>query len=295
MTTTKPTPILISGLPGKMATLVAQALIRDNRYLVVPHALVGLETTDPEIFLELHDKLGPMTRIPFETVYAPGRPNYLQELKSRYPGLIIVDYSVPSAVNTNAELFCDAGIPFVMGTTGGDRKALQRTVERSGVPAVISPNMSPAIVLLLSMFEYAAMTFPDALKDFSLEIIESHQAGKKDKSGTAKKIGELFGQLGVDYRGEDSINAIRNRMAQLAMCIPPEYLDGHGWHTYRLISPDGSVMLEFRHNVNGRQTYVDGTVLALVFLMEKVREACLGVFTNEPTDTYFTMIDVLKG
>ncbi|NTW75414.1 MAG: dihydrodipicolinate reductase [Candidatus Moranbacteria bacterium] len=291
MTTTKPTPILISGLPGKMAKLLTQALFNDGRYLIVPHALVGPDTTEPSIKVEIPG--GPTAD--FETIRSTDREAILRKLKKRYDELIIVDFSVPAAVNENAKLFCEVGIPFVMGTTGGDRIVLRRTVEMFDIPAVISPNMSPAIVLLLAMLEQTAFTFPDALKDFSLEIIESHQAGKKDKSGTAKKMGEYFEQLGVDYRGEESITPIRNHMAQLAMCIPPEYLDGHGWHTYRLISPDGSVMLEFRHNVNGRQTYVDGTVRAIVFLMEKIEEKRLNDIADEPSDAYFTMIDVMKG
>ncbi|NTW14807.1 MAG: dihydrodipicolinate reductase [Candidatus Moranbacteria bacterium] len=283
--------ILISGLPGEMATQVTQALLNDDRYAVIRYALVGPDTTTKTVSVRSSaDK-----KTVFKTIGPDGREAKLRELKKRYDELIIVDYSVPSAVNENAELFCKVGIPFVMGTTGGDREALERTVRQSGVPAVISPNMSPAIVLLLSMFEHAATTYPDTLKGFSLEIVESHQAGKKDKSGTAQKVGELLGRLGVNYRGEDSIKAIRNRMAQLAMGILPKYLDGHGWHTYRLVSPDGSVTLEFTHNVNGRQTYVDGTIPCIDFLMKKIEETQYNDFTNEPPDTYFTVIDVMKG
>ncbi|KAG2390571.1 4-hydroxy-tetrahydrodipicolinate reductase [Vigna angularis] len=41
----------------------------------------------------------------------------------------------------NAELYCKAGVPFVMGTTGGDRDLLHKTVEDSKNHAVISPQM----------------------------------------------------------------------------------------------------------------------------------------------------------
>lgn len=282
-------PVLISGLPGKMATLVTLALLEDDRFFVVPYTLVGPETSD----IILHVS-GPAGNVSFQTIrISRQREASLVALKIAFPDLIIVDFTEPLSVNVNAELFCKVGIPFVMGTTGGDRKALLRAVKESGVPAVVSPNMSPAIVLFLAMIEYAAATYPGALKDFSIEIVESHQAGKKDKSGTANKVGELFKELGVDYRGEDSIRAIRDKKDQLALGVPAEYLDGHGWHRYRLVSPDERVELGFSHNVNGRQTYVDGTKRCLLFIAQKVREIAINPLIGQKGVCY-SMINVLK-
>ena len=45
----------------------------------------------------------------------------------------------------NAELYCRVGVPFVMGTTGGDRDLLHKTVEDSKVYAVISPQMGKQV------------------------------------------------------------------------------------------------------------------------------------------------------
>lgn len=41
----------------------------------------------------------------------------------------------------NARFYGASGVPFVMGTTGGDREALMRDVEAAGVSAVIAPQM----------------------------------------------------------------------------------------------------------------------------------------------------------
>lgn len=49
----------------------------------------------------------------------------------------------------NAALYCKVGVPFVMGTTGGDRELLYKTVADSKVFAVISPQMGKQVLKLL--------------------------------------------------------------------------------------------------------------------------------------------------
>lgn len=45
----------------------------------------------------------------------------------------------------NAELYSKVGVPFVMGTTGGDRNKLYETVEEAKIYAVISPQMGKQV------------------------------------------------------------------------------------------------------------------------------------------------------
>jgi hypothetical protein len=45
----------------------------------------------------------------------------------------------------NAELYSKVGVPFVIGTTGGDRDLLYKTVEDSKNYAVISPQMGKQV------------------------------------------------------------------------------------------------------------------------------------------------------
>ena len=44
-----------------------------------------------------------------------------------------------------ADWYCSRGVPFVMGTTGGDRVRLLADVERAGVYAVIAPQMGKQV------------------------------------------------------------------------------------------------------------------------------------------------------
>lgn len=45
------------------------------------------------------------------------------EMRRRCAGgkIVVVDYTTPSAVNSNADFYAKHGLNFVMGTTGGDR------------------------------------------------------------------------------------------------------------------------------------------------------------------------------
>ncbi|MFW6237377.1 MAG: dihydrodipicolinate reductase C-terminal domain-containing protein, partial [Desulfosudaceae bacterium] len=193
----------------------------------------------------------------------------------------------PSAVNDNARFYCRHEIPFVMGTTGGDREGLVKTVNDSTVSAVIAPNMAKQIVGFQAMMAYAAENFPDMFKGYSLTIVESHQNGKADTSGTAKAMVKYFQALGVDFAEQDIIKIRDPRVQENEYGVPGEYLTGHGWHTYTLLSPDRTVKFEFTHNVNGRDIYAGGTIDAVLFLDRRLREGIRG--------RVFSMIDVLKG
>lgn len=54
---------------------------------------------------------------------AKGCENAVSELRRRCAGgrIVVVDYTHPDAVNSNAEFYAKKGLNFVMGTTGGDR------------------------------------------------------------------------------------------------------------------------------------------------------------------------------
>lgn len=194
---------------------------------------------------------------------------------------IVVDYTIPDGALGNIRVYCDAGIPFVMGTTGFDREEARRLVEAAGLGAVLSPNMAPPIILLQSALGHLAREFPGALAGWKLTIRESHQAGKKDVSGTARAFLPMLEALG-STAGEPPIEAIRDQTTQEKLRVPGEHLGGHGWHWYELVSPDGSGAVDFSHRVNGRGIYATGTLLAVEFLERILHEKCeKGLFPME--------------
>ena len=270
--------VMINGLPGNVAKIMTAAALNDDRFNVVPFSLTGQE---------IAENTTQMDNITFELVKPDTRDEKIKEIKLQFTSFIAIDYTHPTAVNSNAQFYTKNKIPFVMGTTGGDREQLEKVVKDASTPAVIAPNMAKQIVGFQAMMKYAADTFPDLFKDYTLEIVESHQNGKADTSGTAKAMVGYFNKLGPDFNVND-IQMIRDpKIQEQKLKIPKEYLTGHGWHTYTLKSKDGSVLFEFKHNINGRDIYVSGTFDAVMFLVKKLEKS------DSPKKLY-TMIDVLN-
>jgi len=274
----EPIKVMVNGLPGNMATKAAEHIQRDSAMKLIPYALTGPEIAASEA------QIGTET---VSLIPRDRRQGAIDALKRSEGAFFSVDYTHPNAVNDNASFYCDHGIPFVMGTTGGDRTRLVETVKASDIAAVIAPNMAKQIVAFQAMMEYASGTFPQVFKGYHLEIKESHQAGKADTSGTAKAMISYFNQLGIPFTKDDIVMERDPKVQRTQWGIPETYLKGHGWHTYTLRSEDGTVFFEFTHNVNGRDIYAAGTLDAIRFLSGKVAQGAKG--------QAFTMIDVLKG
>ena len=271
--------IMINGLPGNVAKKMTRFAISDERFNVIPFSLTGQD---------IEEKTVTIGKVVFELVKPDSRDQKTAHIRSRFPVLIGIDYTHPSAVNSNAFFYVQNQIPFVMGTTGGDRKQLEEVVKNASTPAVIAPNMAKQIVGFQAMMAYAADTFPGLFKGYTLQVIESHQKGKADTSGTAKAMVGYFNKLGVDF-DVDHIQMVRDpEIQEKEWGIPREHLGGHGWHTYTLKAADGSALFEFKHNINGRDIYVSGTFDAVVFLKNKIDNP-------DKSKKLYTMIDVLNG
>ncbi|XP_061349894.1 4-hydroxy-tetrahydrodipicolinate reductase 2, chloroplastic-like [Gastrolobium bilobum] len=269
-------PIMVNACTGKMGKAVINAAEAAGLH-VVPVSF-GCEEESGKTFQVCGKEF---------LVDGPSdRESVLLTVLDKYPNLIVVDYTVPTAVNGNAELYCKVGVPFVMGTTGGDRDLLYKTVEDSKIYAVISPQMGKQVVAFLAAMEIMAEQFPGAFSGYSLQVLESHQASKADASGTAKAVISCFNKLGVSFN-MDQIQLIRDPKEQLEMVgVPEEHLLGHAFHMYHLTSPDDTVSFEFQHNVCGRSIYAEGTVDAVIFLAKQIE--------TKDHKRIYNMIDVLR-
>jgi len=272
-----PIGLMVNGLPGNMAANVARHALKDDRFRLVPFSLTGPDIAPSELAVAAETlRLIPPDR----------RESVISDIITTHGPFISVDYTHPSAVNANGRFYCRHRLPFVMGTTGGDRRLLEETVCAASLAAVIAPNMAKQIVGFQAMMETAAANFPDLFKGYRLEVRESHQQGKADTSGTARAMIGYFNRLGVPF-AESDIRMVRDPEAQSRLGVPEAFLKGHAWHTYTLVSQDETVRFEFVHNVNGRDIYARGTLDAAAFLSAKLK-------TGAPGRVY-TMIDVLKG
>ncbi len=272
--------IMVNGLPGNVAKIMAKFGINDDRFNIVPYSLTGQDIVETNCTVNCKDG-----EVDFKLVKPDTRDNVIKEIKKQFPSFISIDYTHPTAVNANALFYTQNKLAFVMGTTGGDRNALERVVKKASTPAVIAPNMAKQIVGFQAMMEYGAKTFPGLFKGYTLKVTESHQNGKADTSGTARAIVSNFNEMGMEFDVDD-IKMVRDPDIQLnEWNIPKEHLTGHGWHTYTMTAPDGSALFEFKHNINGRDIYAAGTFDAVIFLSGKL--------DSSMDQKLYTMIDVL--
>jgi 4-hydroxy-tetrahydrodipicolinate reductase len=270
--------VMVNGLPGNMAAGVAVHVLADERFELVPFSLTG-----PDIDLSTCT----VGDVDVNLIHPEGRDKTMKKVMADESPFITVDYTHPTAVNANADFYVALGLPFVMGTTGGERSNLMETVSSSGLPAVIAPNMGKQIVGLQAMLSYGAENFPGLFNGYTLEVKESHQKGKADTSGTAKAMVGYFNAMGTSF-SEEEIEMERDPENQKDHWhVPEAYLSGHAWHTYTLRSEDDTVLFSFTHNVNGREVYMKGTLDAVAFLAKKISD---GVEAR-----VYSMMDVLKG
>ncbi|KAF5950505.1 hypothetical protein HYC85_012498 [Camellia sinensis] len=247
--------ILVNGCTGKMGNAVIEAVASKGIHLV-------------PISFSRSNESGKIVQAGGKEIqlYGPSeRESILTSAFEEYPNLMVVDYTVPASVNDNAELYCRVGVPFVMGTTCGDRERLYKTVEDSKVYAVISPQMGK-------------------------QAMESYQASKLDTSGTAKAIVGSFKKLGVSFE-LDKIQRIRNPKQQMEIVgVPEEHLSHHAFHLSHLTSPYQTVSLEFQHNVCGSSMSAEGTVDAIIFLSRKVQsKAEKRIYNMTDSSSFFSV------
>lgn len=269
---------MLNGLPGNVSSVIATGIAQNKDFRLLPWSFTGPEITA---------KTCQIADVTVNLVLPRDKDAALANIKAEYGPFLTVDYTHPSAVNANAEYYCQNGLPFAMGTTGGDRAKLIATVEASDICAVIAPNMAKQIVALQAMFDYAAQNFPGVFSEYDLTVRESHQQGKADTSGTARAIVGLLNKLGLGYNVEQ-IEMERDPAKQKAEWgVPEEFLGGHAWHTYTITAKDGNSLFEFKHNINGRSIYIEGTLDALRFLNKKAAAGEKG--------RVYSMIDVMRG
>ncbi len=267
--------VMVNGIPGNMGRIVAETCVARGLELV-PFSLTGEQIVENE-----SEVAGKKVRL----LKPSNREAEIEKVLEAYPGLIAVDFTHPTAVNENAEFYVAHKIPFVMGTTGGDREALKKLVREANHPSVIAPNMAKQIVAFQAMIEWLSETFPTAFDGYRLSIVESHQKTKADTSGTAKAVAKSFEKMGLAFDESQIVKVRNDKDSMEKMHVPEEYLSGHAFHTYSLDSADGTVHFEFRHNVCGRKIYAEGSVDAVNFLAGEISKG-----NGRP----FDMMDVLR-
>ena len=159
---------------------------------------------------------------------------------------VMVDFTVPDAVEAGVRTALDSGCHVVCGTTGLSRdkaEALGRVAEEKGVGFLLAPNFAVGVILMQRFAREAVQWFP------SVEIIELHHEKKVDApSGTAIATArELEGARGGGA-SKIPIHSVR--------------LPGLLAHQEVLFGGPGQV-LTIRQDTLDRQAFMPGVLLAI--------------------------------
>jgi 4-hydroxy-tetrahydrodipicolinate reductase len=208
--------ILIVGVSGSMGRLVAERILASDKCDLMSFGVVAPDERSEWVTVG-NTKL---RCIPINEVNAD---------IFRREQFIIIDFTHKDVIGTNWEKYYKKwSCPLIVGTIGVKKADFIGNT----APVIIgSPNLCPQIVEVLRTFSSLE---EGSLKDIQFEITESHQASKKEVSGTAVRMQELFRNAGAIEKSP--IHVIRRTDEQLKIGVPQKYLNGHGWHKYSFSS-----------------------------------------------------------
>ena len=183
---------------------------------------------------------------------------------------IVIDFTLPEALEANLALCVQQKKPVVIGTTGLNQQqkdALQRASKH--IPIVFAANYSIGVNLLLNLARQTARVMGDTA---DIEIIEGHHRFKKDApSGTAVAIGEVIAdELGRDlstcavYGREGDTGERDHKTIGFATVRAGDIV---GEHT--ALFADIGERIELTHKASSRLTFANGAVKAAVWLKNK--------------------------
>ena len=161
-------------------------------------------------------------------------------------GDILVDFSVPSALQASLDRAVSSAVPILIGTTGLDADADTQIAEAAKSVAVLrAANTSLGIALLAEFVERAARALGP---DWDIQISETHHRNKVDApSGTALMLGRIAENAGrsVGYA------SLRGGTAA-------------GDHDVAFLGPEERLILS--HRAENRMIFARGALAAARFL-----------------------------
>jgi 4-hydroxy-tetrahydrodipicolinate reductase len=268
--------VLVSGYAGRMGAKTVEAVLAcDDMQLVGGY--------DPGV----SNETAAGARLPFLGPDGASLPLYADlrtAIKDAEPD-VVVDFSVPSAVEGNVLACIDCGVDCVVGTTGlgADRLDALAGELPEGMTLFVAPNFTTGAVLMAAFAKAAARYFPDA------EVVEYHHNRKADApSGTAISTARAIAASRGAHGGGDATPGAPEKSggpAQRGSLSPgketelPGYEGARGAHVdgvyVHSVRSDGFVAsqsvifgspgqtLTIRHDSIDRQAYMPGVLLAI--------------------------------
>ncbi|GAA0349276.1 4-hydroxy-tetrahydrodipicolinate reductase [Bowmanella denitrificans] len=183
---------------------------------------------------------------------------------------VMIDFTLPEALESNLNWCIAHGKPVVVGTTGlnaAQKALLQQAATK--IPVVFAANYSVGVNLLLNLLRQTARVMGESC---DIEIWEAHHRHKVDApSGTAVAMGEAIADaLGRDldqcavYGRQGHTGARPQQQIGFATIRAGDVV---GEHT--ALFADIGERLELTHKATSRLTFANGAVRAAIWLKDK--------------------------
>ena len=214
----------VCGVLGRMGGLIARLIAENKNFSLlgavekINHPNLGKKIEGIEIICDLAEVIGESD--------------------------VVIEFTTPAATLAHLAICGKKNVPAVIGTTGFSQEEIGeiRTISEK-IPVLLSPNMSLGVNLLFKLVKEAATI----LKDYEVEIVETHHNKKKDApSGTAKKIAEIVGDV--------PIHSLRF---------------GNVVGEHQVIFVGKSERLELFHRAEERETFARGALKAAAFIVNQ--------------------------
>jgi len=181
---------------------------------------------------------------------------------------VLIDFTVPEATLSHAEICATHGVPMVVGTTGfTDAQGAQLLAITRDIPLCRSANFSPGVNLTFRLAEAAARALGDTV---DIEILEAHHRHKIDApSGTALALGDTVAAAQGKKLSEVAVYSREGRTGArepgaIGFSVTRAG-DIVGDHTV-IFAGDGE-RLEITHKASSRSAFASGAVTAACWLV----------------------------
>ena len=183
-------------------------------------------------------------------------------------GDVLIDFSVPAALQASLDRAIASATPILIGTTGLDELADRRIADAASRVAVLrAANTSLGVALLSDLAERAARLLGPS---WDIEIVEAHHRHKADApSGTALALGDAAARgrgtpIDAD-RGRDGTGLKRREGSIGFAAIRGGTVAGD--HDVMFLGPDERLILS--HRAENRSIFARGALAAARFLHGK--------------------------
>lgn len=184
---------------------------------------------------------------------------------------VVIDFTHASTVPAHAAALADAGVAWVLGTSGLSAEHESRVAEAARRIAVVyAPNFSPGVNLVLALAERMAAVLP--AETYDAEIVEMHHRQKVDApSGTAIGLGRAVARgrcldlAEIMESGRHGHTGPRNSGAIGFAALRGGQVVGE--HTLIFAAANEQIVLT--HRAFDRRAFAAGAVRAALWLRER--------------------------